>query len=235
MDSQVKELVQRYLRKEIERKYIQEVLGIKKRRFLALLKKFRKDPARFSIQYTRETPKKISQAVEHNIIKELKVDKKLIQNKDILLRRYNYSYINDRLGKEYNQKVSLPTIIDRAKKSGFYLKKPQRATHDREVITNYAGELIQHDSSHHLWSPAAQKKWYLITFIDDFSRLMLYAALLEKETTWAHIIALQTVFLKYGLPYSYYVDSHRIFRFWCNNKLIDVQRVKNSDLNIVHF
>jgi hypothetical protein len=24
-------------------------------------------------------------------------------------------------------------------------------------------------------------------------------------------------------------------RFWCNNKLIDVQRLKNSDLNTVHF
>jgi thymidylate synthase ThyX len=40
-NSQVKELVQRYVSKEIERKYIQEVLGIKKRRFFALLKKFR--------------------------------------------------------------------------------------------------------------------------------------------------------------------------------------------------
>ncbi|HLE26221.1 MAG TPA: hypothetical protein VI935_11345, partial [Thermodesulfobacteriota bacterium] len=24
-------------------------------------------------------------------------------------------------------------------------------------------------------------------------------------------------------------------RFWCNGKLIDVKRVKNSELNIVHF
>jgi hypothetical protein len=24
-------------------------------------------------------------------------------------------------------------------------------------------------------------------------------------------------------------------RFWCNNKLTDFQRMKNSDLNIVHF
>jgi hypothetical protein len=33
-DSQVKELIERYLRKEIERGYIQEVLGIGKTRFL---------------------------------------------------------------------------------------------------------------------------------------------------------------------------------------------------------
>ena len=212
-DEQVKELMKRYTNKEIERKYIQEVLGIRKRRFFLLLSKFREDPIRFSIQYTRETPKKISQAVENNIIKELKIDKELIKNEDIPLHRYNYSYVKDRLKKEYNQKVSLPTIIDRAKKNGFYLKKLKRAVHDREVITNYAGELIQHDSSHHLWSPAARKKWYLITSIDDYSRFMLYAVFIENETTWNHIVALQTVFLKYGLPYSYYVDSHRIFRF----------------------
>jgi hypothetical protein len=212
-DPQVKELMQRYLNKEIERKYIQEVLGIKKSQLFALLSRFREDPAGFSIQYIRETPNRISQDIEYNILKELKTDKELIENKDVPLRRYNYSYVRDRLMKEHNQKVSLPTIIDRAKKSGFYLKKIERAAHDREVISNYAGELIQHDSSHHLWSPPAQRKWYLITSIDDYSRFMLYAALTEQETTWAHITAIQSVFLKHGLPYSYYVDSHRIFRF----------------------
>lgn len=214
-DSQVKDLIERYLKEEIERKYIQEILSIKKRRFFILVKRYRTNPERFSVQYSRKTKTRyISQSVEKNIIKELTIDKKLIEDKNVPLKRYNYSYVKTRLEKEYNQEVSLSTIIDRAKKHGFYLKKQsKKSIHDREVITNYAGELIQHDSSYHLWSPPAEEKWYLITSIDDFSRFMLYATLLEKETTWAHIIALQTVFLKYGLPYSYYVDSHRIFRF----------------------
>ncbi|MDE1976203.1 MAG: hypothetical protein KGL04_00030 [Elusimicrobia bacterium] len=42
---------------------------------------------------------------------------------------------------------------------------------------------------------------------------MLYAELLRRESSWAHIQALQAVFLKYGMPFSYYVDSHSIFRF----------------------
>ena len=213
-DSQVKELIERYLKKEIERNYIQKILGIKKTRFFALATNYRKNPDSFSIQYSRKTKNRIGKNIEKNIIKELKIDKKLIDDRDVPLRRYNYSYIKDRLEKEYKQQVSLPTIINRAKKQGFYLKKKFKKTiHDREVITNYAGELIQHDSSHHLWSPPARKKWYLITSIDDFSRFMLYAKLIKKETSWAHILALQTIFLKYGLPYSYYVDSHSIFRF----------------------
>jgi len=214
-DSQVKELIERYLKNEIERKYIQEVLGIGKTRFFALIKEYRKDPNKFSIQYTRKTKtRKISESIEYNIIKELQIEKDMIENIEIPLRYYNYSYVKDLLETKYNQKVSLPTIIDRAKKNDFYLKrKPRKASHDHEVLTNYIGEIIQHDSSYHLWSPPAREKWYLITSLDDFSRFILYATFLKRETSWAHILALQTVILKYGSPFLYYVDSHSIFRF----------------------
>ena len=224
---QVKELLERYSRKEIERKYIQEILGLKKRRFFKLLQQYKENPRYFTIQYQRETPPRISQEVEQNILKELFIEKDIIQNKDIPLRSYNYSYIKDRLDSLYHQKVSLPTIIDRAKKNGFYLKKPKKASHDREILTNYVGELIQHDSSYHLWVPAAKEKWHLITSLDDYSRFILYAVLVKKETSWTHILALQTVILSYGPPYSYYVDSHSIFRFvqgrdsiWRNHHLL---------------
>ena len=210
---QVKELLQRYLRNEIERKYVQEILRIKDRRFFALVKQYRENPHQFTLQYHRTSPPRISENLEKNMLREFSIEKGIIQNKDIPLTCYNYSYIRDRLKKEYHQKVSLPTIIDRAKKHGFYLKKPKRTLHDREVLTRYAGELIQHDASYHLWAPAAKEKWYLITSLDDFSRVILYAVLLKQETSWAHILALQTVILRHGLPYAYYVDSHRILRF----------------------
>jgi hypothetical protein len=213
-DSQIKELLERYLRKEIQRDYIQQILGIKKRRFFALVKRYRTSPEGFSIQYNRKSKTRaISIRIEENIIKELSIERKLIQDKSVPLKSYNYSYIKDLLEKKYNQKVSLPTIIDRAKKNDFYLRRPKRTVHDREVLTNYVGEIIQHDSSHHLWSPPAGEKWYLVTSLDDFSRFMLYATLIKRETSWAHILALETVILHYGFPYSYYVDSHRIFRF----------------------
>ena len=211
---QVKKLLDRYLKTEIERTYIQETLGIKKRRFFALLKQYKENPQHFTIQYRRtKAPRTISPMIEQNILKELSIDQKIIQNKEIPLKSYNYSFIKDRLRITYHQKVSLPTIIDRAKKHGFYLKKPKKTAHDREVLTHYVGELIQHDASHHLWAPASQEKWYLITSLDDYSRFMLYAILLKTETSWAHILALQTVILQHGLPYAYYVDSHSIFRF----------------------
>ena len=214
-DSQVKELIERYLSKGIERGYIQEVLGIGKTRFFALVNAYRHNPLEFSIQYERNTEtRRICEGIEQSILRELQIEKHMIENPDIPVRHYNYSYIRDLLRETHHQKVSLSTIIDRAKKHGFYVKrKPKKDPHDREVLTNYAGELVQHDSSHHLWSPPAKEKWYLITSLDDFSRFLLYATLVRKETSWAHILALQTVVLKYGTPFLYYVDSHSIFRF----------------------
>ena len=212
---EVKALFRKYLHEGIELIYILETLKIKKSRFFNLLKEYMRDPNDFSLKYKRKSAtRRISTDVERSIIKELREEKKLIEDKDISTTYYNYSYVKDRIYENYQQKVSLPTIINRAKKEGFYKpKKRKKKSHDREVHSNYIGELIQHDSSHHKFSPYADKKWYLITSLDDYSRLLLYAKLIEKETSWQHILALQDVFLVWGFPFSYYVDSHSIFRF----------------------
>ena len=149
-DEQAKLLLKSYMDKEVKINYILSILGIKRRRFFKLLNKYKKDPNNFFIQYNRKTiNRKIDKAIEANIIQKLKIEKGLIKNKDIPIKWYNYSYIKDLLEQKYGQKVSLPTIIDRAKRNNFYFLRPKRKAHDREVITNYPGELIQHDSSHH--------------------------------------------------------------------------------------
>ena len=152
-DTQVKELLERYVKREIKIQYVLEILGIKRSRFFVLLKHYRECLHGFSIQYGRKAKtRKISESIEQNIVRELQIEKKLIQDKEIPLRQYNYSYIRDLLREKYHQKVSLSTIIDRAKKHDCYVKrKPKKTPHDREVVTNYIGEIIQHDSSYHLW------------------------------------------------------------------------------------
>jgi hypothetical protein len=153
---QVKELVERYIANKIRRKYVQEILGIKKTRFFALVKQVKENPEKFSILYARKTPtRKISPATERNIVKELKKEKELIENKNTPIKYYNYSYIKDLLEQDYGKKVSLPTIIVRARRNNCYFPRAKRKAHDGEVLTNYPGELIQHDSSHHQFSPYA--------------------------------------------------------------------------------
>ena len=213
-DSQVKELLQRYLKKEIERKYIQSILGIGKARFFELIRSYRRAPDQFSVQYARSCPTRcIDPAIENTILRELAIDQKAILNPQIPLKHYNYSYVQKRLKTQYRQKVSLWTVINRARKHGFCLKNRPKRIHDREVLTRYVGELIQHDSSVHLWAPAAGTKWYLITSIDDFSRFLLYAILVARESLWAHLTALQSVVMKWGFPYAYYTDRHSFFRY----------------------
>ena len=86
-DEQVKELIQKYLRKEVRRNYLQEVLGISKTRFFALIKAYCDDASSFSIRYVREKKTRaIPKEIEKNILKELSIEKKLIADKDIPIR-----------------------------------------------------------------------------------------------------------------------------------------------------
>ena len=212
--NQLKSLLESYLRKEIEIGHILSILKIGRSRFFEILKTYKQNKHDFSIEYQRiKSNNKISSEVEENIMVELEEEKRLIQDPEVTVKTYNYSFIKDRMLSEYKQKVSVTTIIDRAKKHGYYNKNKVKKIHDREVLTNYAGELLQHDSSHHRWSPYASSKWYLITTLDDYSRKILYGDFLHSETSWAHIEVLEYICLKYGIPFSFYVDSHSIFRF----------------------
>lgn len=212
---QVKELLIKYLNKEVQRKYIQEILGIGKSRFFEIIQAYRNNPEVFSVDYKRSSEaKRIAPEIKNSIIKELAIDKKAIQNKDIPLYKYNYSYVQKLLETKYKQSAALSTIIQYAKANDFYLpKRKAPKAHDREVLTTHAGELIQHDASYHLWAPDSKVKWALITSLDDYSRFMLYAQLVERESTLAHIQALQSVVTKHGAPFAYYTDCHSIFRY----------------------
>jgi len=185
---------------------------IGKTRFFELWKQYQTDPDSFSIVYQRRQNRRISEDVERAIEKELLRDKDLIENPEIPISTYNYSALRDRLRKQ-SITVSVNTIIDRAKKLGCHKPRKKRKVHDREVLTSSAGALIQHDGSTHLWSPYVKEKWTLITSIDDYSRLLLFADFFPGETTWAHIQATRTVIETFGLPLRYYVDSLRVFRF----------------------
>ena len=211
-DEQVKVLFQGYCQGVLARDEIQEMLEVGKTQFFALLKEYRRNPEGFSIAYERHAPGRLSTALEAAIERELLREKDVVENKDLPISGYNYSALRDRLKKQ-GYKVSITTIIERAKQLGCYKPSKKRKSHDREVLTASIGALVQHDASLHLWSPFAQEKWTLITSIDDFSRKLLFADFFPRETTWTHIQATQALMQAYGIPFRYYVDSLRVFRF----------------------
>lgn len=211
----VKNILAKYEARQIQAKEAIRHLEISSSRFYQIVSTYRENPVSFSLEYARDTSNnKLDDKIEKNILKELKTEKeKIIDNPDVPTKRYNYSYLKKQIETRYGQIVSVPTIIDRAKKNGYWQKKPPKKIHDQEVITNYIGELIQHDTSHHLFAPDAKEKWCLITSVDDYSRKMLYADFLLKENSWSHILAAQSVILKYGVPLQYYPDQHSVFRY----------------------
>jgi len=211
-DEQVAFLFHAYSQGLLSRKEIQSSLKIGKTRFFELWKDYQADSDGFSIAYQRQATGRLSTDAEQAIASELLREKELIDNPEIPITTYNYSALRDRLQKQ-DITVSLNTIIDRAKKLNCHIPRKKRKVHDREVLTSSAGALIQHDGSTHLWSPFATEKWTLITSIDDYSRMLLFADFVPAETTWAHIQAVRSLVETYGVPLRYYVDSLRVFRF----------------------
>jgi hypothetical protein len=227
-EEQVAVLLKGYCQGTLDRKSIEETLGIGKSRFFDILARYRRDKNKFSVVYHRESPNRLPVRIDGEIEKELKLDKALVDDPSLPISGYNYSAIRDRLTKQ-GIEVSLSTIINRAKSLDCYESHPRKKAHDREVITSAIGALIQHDASHHRWSPYANEKWVLITSIDDFSRKLLFADFFEEETTWSHIQSAETLMHGYGIPLNYYVDSMRVFRFVQNRDSVWKKQVLATD------
>jgi len=212
-DDLVRNIFSSYESKQLALTVALAQLGLKRRRFFQLLAVYRDNPVAFSVSYQRRGRKLITAKAEEQIKKELLKEKAMIEDKALPIRYYNYSAVKDLLQEKHDITVSVPTIIARAKHYDCYQPRQPKALHAREVLTNYAGELVQHDSSHHRWSPYVQDFWTGITSLDDYSRLILFGDLFEQETSWAHISSLESVVLGYGCPLKYYTDQHSIFRY----------------------
>ena len=209
---QIRVLQLGYCQGTLCRSEVEEMLHLGKTRFFALLREFRRAPDRFTIDYHRRTPARLSSEAEESIRAELLREKGLVEDPQLPISDYNYSALRDRLS-QHGITVSTTTITTRAKALGCYRPHRKSQVHDRQVLTAAIGALVQHDASVHLWSPYAAEKWTLITSIDDYSRKLLFADFFPHETAWAHIQAAQTLMQTYGLPLRYYVDNLRVFRF----------------------
>lgn len=230
-DDQIKLLLNLYLNKTIPLPQVLQQLECTKGRFYQILRDYRKSPEKFTIAYSRNRPQhRLPEEVDRIIREELQKDRSLIGDKEIPVWNYNYAAIRDSVVKRINREISAQTVRNRAKEWGYYIPKRDREkASPREVVTEAAGMLLQHDSSHHKWSPYASQKWTLITTLEDYSRYLLYGDFVERETTWAHIQAVEYVVLKWGIGLSYYVDSHSIFRFVCHQDSIWYKQVKGTD------
>ncbi|MGA2122765.1 MAG: hypothetical protein ABSG49_12110 [Methanoregula sp.] len=117
-DEQMRMIMERYLAGELSASHAMELLGLKRSQFFEWVQKYKNHPESFSIEYRRKgTNRQLDERLHAHILQELEKEKALIDDPSIPIRFYNYSYIQDRLREHYRAKVSLPAIIDRAKKT----------------------------------------------------------------------------------------------------------------------
>ena len=124
-DDQVKVLLKGYCQGLLTRAEAQGMLGVGKSRFFTLVKEYRADPESFSIAYQRSSPGRLPTAVERAIEWELLRKKAIVDDKRLPISGYNYSALRDRLRKR-GIKVSVNTIIDRAKRLDCYKARKKR-------------------------------------------------------------------------------------------------------------
>lgn len=202
-DDQVKQLLAWYIDGTMSRQDICLHLGLKQSRFYELLKAYKTNPSKFSVAYGRDYANyKKDRTVTATIHKELELEKSFIDNPNMPIMFYNYSAIRDAIEENTSNNLSSQTVVNYAKKWGFYIERPKNKNpHTRQVLTDSVGMLLQHDASTHQWSPYAFQpdgkplKWSLITTLDDHSRKLLFADLFEHKSAWAHIQALESVIL----------------------------------------
>ena len=94
---QIRLIFQNYEEGQLNRESIQEIIGIGKSRFFVLLKQYRMDPMKMSIEYRRDSKDRISNATDQEIRQELLREKTLVDDKRLPISNYNYSALRDRL------------------------------------------------------------------------------------------------------------------------------------------
>lgn len=125
-DEEVIDIFKRYLNNELDVNVAHAFLKISRRQFFDVLKKYRENPKKFSLNNERKKPpRQLPKQYEEKIERALKKEKQLIEDKDTPIRHYNYSYVKNNLAKD-NIDVSLSSIIRRAKKKGFINKNRRK-------------------------------------------------------------------------------------------------------------
>lgn len=126
--------------------------------------------------------------------------------------KINFVALSHDIKEEYGISLSSETLRRKAIQQQIHVPKQKKTKIYREVKTTKIGRLFQHDASFHKWSPFMEK-FYLILTIDDASRMIVGARFGLQETTMEHILEVESVCTKYGVPLNWYTDKHSIFTY----------------------
>ncbi len=210
----VEEVLDSFNQHKISEKEAMELLGIKRSRLHQLRKRWllknRKNPFRLW-RRTESTFHVLREDVRQWLDKELQY---IRQEADLFRGKFNFAFLAEEAQKRFGHPFCRNSLRLYALRSGYYHALPEEKG---KVYTRFEtsgpGALFQHDSSYHLWVPHRKEKQYLILTKDDYSRKVVGARIVERETTFEHLEAVRQTVSTHGIPLAYYLDNHSIFRF----------------------
>ena len=133
--------------------------------------------------------------------------------------RLNFSHFTEKLNEIEGVKINRETVRQILRAKGVADRQPKKGRKQRRWRERKAqfGELLQQDTSPHDWLGIG-KKLNLIVIVDDATSKLLFCRLFEHDGTIPNMVAMKTVFLKYGLPMSIYTDRASWFFYTPKHK-----------------
>ncbi|MFQ6052510.1 MAG: integrase core domain-containing protein [Candidatus Hydrothermarchaeota archaeon] len=125
----------------------------------------------------------------------------------------NNSHLSDLLEETLKKTLSPSTIRSILIGTGRYQPRKKRRRPRKRFERESFGELVQMDTSEHLWLPALGKRTYLLALEDDYSRELLAARIFSSDTTWNNFCLIREVVEGYGAFQALYTDNDSMFKF----------------------
>lgn len=210
----VGEVLEAFNSHRISEKEAMGLLGIRRRRLHQLRKRYLRSNKKMVFTLWERTKSDfhvISSEVKEWLDRELKY---IRQEADTFRGKFNFAFLAEEAEKRFGRPFNRNSIRLYALKNGYYHALPEEKG---KVYTRFetsgSGAIFQHDSSYHLWLPPLKKKQYLIMTKDDYSRLIVGARIVDVESSFEHLQTVKETVTRYGVPLTYYLDNHSIFRF----------------------
>jgi transposase InsO family protein len=192
-----------------------ELLGLKRTRLYGLRKRWLRCVIQGKPLYLWERRRSDFHRFPSEVEDWLRRELTYIRREAVTYRgKFNFAFLAEEAEKVFGYAFHRNSLRLFALREGYYHCLPEQKG---KVYTRFEtagpGALFQHDSSHHRWIPCLGDRQYLILTEDDYSRRVVGARIVDRETSWEHLEVAREVIEFFGTPLAYYVDQHSIFRF----------------------
>lgn len=155
-----------------------------------------------------------------------------VQSEIIKIKKQNPEISNIVLVEQIKKKLSFvihqTTIREILIRTGLYKNTRVRRKAYRRFEAGHAGELVQMDTCEGCWLPG-YRRLNLIMCLDDYSRAILSARIVESDNTWNNLIVLLEMVENWGIPRLLYTDNDSKFKLIRHKKDIPAWHPKPSE------